>query len=165
MLKTNEIISFFGKPGDDRNLVTIKMPYERRIAWDLSVKTTRLQCHILLAPIFFKIHSEILAHYGIEEIKRLEIDIFGGCYNFRKMRGGNDWSRHSWAIAEDLNPTKNDLRMNHQKAQFAKKEYQMMMQIYYKNGFVNQGIEKGFDYMHFEAKDLDFIRNFKQTNK
>ena len=160
MLKTNQIISFFGKPGDDRNLVTVKMPYERRIAWDLSVKTSRLQCHKLVSKVFQSIHEEILKVYGIEQIRALEIDVLGGCYNFRKMRGGNDWSRHSWGIAEDLNPTKNDLRMNFQTSQFSKKEYQQMIQIYYKHGFVNQGIEKGFDFMHFEANDLEFIRNF-----
>jgi hypothetical protein len=154
MLTTSEIIKIFGKPGDDRNLVTVKMPYPRVIDWDRSIVTNRMQCHKLLAPVFFKIHSEVLAHYGIEEIKRLEIDIFGGCYNFRKMRGGNDWSRHSWGIAEDLNPGKNSLRMKMHQAQFGKKEYQPMIHIYYKNGFVNQGIEKGFDFMHFEFKEF-----------
>ena len=152
MISTSEIIARYGKPGDDRNLVTVPMPYPRRIAWDLSVVTNKMQCHKLVAPTFQKIHSELLAHYGLEELRRLEIDIFGGCYNFRKMRGGNDWSRHSWGIAEDLNPTKNDLRMNKLQAQFAKKEYQQMMHIYYSNGFENQGIEKGSDFMHFQVK-------------
>lgn len=148
MLKTAEIIKIFGKPGDDRNLVTVPMPYPRRIAWDLKVITNRLQCHKLVAPIFQKIHSEILGHYGLSEIKRLEIDIFGGCYNFRKMRGGNSWSTHSWGIAEDLNPTKNGLRVGRDKAQFAKPEYKPMMDIYYKNGFINLGIERNMDFMH-----------------
>jgi hypothetical protein len=154
MLNTQQIISIFGKPGDDRNLATVKMPYQRRIAWDLSASTNKVQCHKLVAPIFQKIHTEILDHYGIEEIKRLEIDVFGGCYNFRKMRGGSDWSRHSWGIAEDLNPDKNGLKIKAHDAQFAKKEYKPMMQIYYANGFINQGIEKGFDIMHFEFKEF-----------
>ena len=151
MLKTSEIEKIFGRPGDDRNLVTVPMPYPRRIAWDLKVITNRMQCHKLVAPIFQKIHTEILAHYGLKEIQRLEIDIFGGCYNFRKMRGGSDWSRHSWGIAEDLNPSKNDLNMGKKAAQFAKPEYKKMIEIYYSNGFVNQGIEKGYDFMHAEV--------------
>lgn len=154
MLSTKQIISIFGKAGDDRNLITVTMPYSRRIAWDLKALTNKMQCHKLVAPVFQKIHTEILEHYGIEEIKRLEIDIFGGCYNFRKMRGGSDWSRHSWGIAEDLNPIKNGLKMNADKAQFAKKEYRTMMDIYYANGFINQGLEKGFDFMHFEFKEF-----------
>lgn len=154
MLKTSQIIDIFGKAGDDRNLVTVPMPYPRKIAWDLKVVTNRMQCHKLVAPIFQKIHTEILKEYGLKNIQDLEIDIFGGCYNFRKMRGGSDWSRHSWGIAEDLNPTKNDLRMKMHQSQFGKKEYQPMIHIYYKNGFVNQGIEKGFDFMHFEFKEF-----------
>lgn len=162
MLNTKQIVDFFGKAGDDRNLVTVGMPYPRKIAWDLKILTNRMQCHKLVAPIFQSIHESLLKEYGLKTIQELEIDIFGGCYNFRKMRGGNDWSRHSWAIAEDLNPTKNDLRMNRSTAQFAKKEYQAMIQIYYKHGFCNQGVEKGYDFMHFEAKDLIFIKNFKK---
>ena len=34
MLATSEVIKIFGKPGDDRNLVTIKMPYPRVIDLD-----------------------------------------------------------------------------------------------------------------------------------
>ena len=150
MLNTNQIVAIFGKPGDDRNLVTVPMPYPRKIAWDLKVVTNRMQCHKLVAPVFQKIHIEILSHYGLQRIQELEIDVFGGCYNFRKMRGGSDWSRHSWGIAEDLNPVKNSLNMGPKKAQFAKMEYKAMMDIYYANGFVNQGRVLGFDYMHFQ---------------
>lgn len=154
MLSTTQIISIFGKAGDDRNLVTVKMPYLRRIAWDLKAVTNKLQCHKLVAPIFQKIHKEILEHYGIEEIKRLEIDIFGGCYNFRKMRGGSDWSRHSWGIAEDLNPNENGLKSSWKSSQFSKPEYKPMIDIYYANGFVNLGKEKNRDAMHFEFKEF-----------
>ncbi len=156
MITTSEIIKIFGKPGDDRNLVTVPMPYPRKIAWDTKVITNRMQCHKLLAPIFQKIHAEILSHYGIAVIQRLEIDVFGGCYMFRKMRNGNDWSRHSWGIAEDLSPTKNGLKTPFNKSQFSKPEYKAMIDIYYRNGFINLGIEKGKDAMHFEF--LKFIK-------
>ena len=151
MLTTPQIIKIFGRPGDDRNLVTVQMPYERKIDFLTPMPLTkRMQCHKLVAPIFQKIHREVLEYYGMNRIKELEIDLFGGCYNFRKMRGGNDWSRHSWGIAEDLSTKKNSLNMGAKKAQFAKAEYRPLMEAYYDNGFVNQGIEKGFDYMHFE---------------
>lgn len=156
MLNTKQIIDIFGKPGDDRNLVTIEMPYSRKISWDKKKSINRMQCHKLLGPVFYKIHSEILDIYGLTAISALEIDLFGGCYNFRKMRGGSDWSRHSWGIAEDISPEKNSLKMSKKNAQFAKKPYDKMIQIYYDNGFVNQGVEKGFDFMHFEF--IKFIK-------
>lgn len=155
MLSTKQIIDIFGKPGDDRNLVTVPISYPRKIAWDLKVTTNRMQCHKLVAPVFQKIHKEILAHYGLQRIQELEIDIFGGCYNFRKMRGGSDWSRHSWGVAEDLNPSENGLKTSWKSSQFSRPEYKPMIDIYYANGFCNQGIEKGSDGMHFEF--LKFI--------
>jgi hypothetical protein len=66
------------------------------------------------------------------------------------MRGGTDWSRHSWGIAEDLYTKKNGLKTKWADAAFSKKEYIPMLDIYYANGFVNQGKEKLFDAMHWE---------------
>jgi len=43
MLSTKQIISIFGKAGDDRNLITVTMPYSRRIAWDLKALTNKMQ--------------------------------------------------------------------------------------------------------------------------
>ena len=156
MLKTSQIEAIFGRPGDDRNLVTVPMPYPRRIEFIEGFPITkRMQCHKLVAPIFQKIHTEILTHYGLPRIQELGIDFFGGCYNFRKMRGGTDFSRHSWGIAEDLYSKKNGLKTKWEDALFSKKEYAPMVDIYYANGFVNQGIEKGTDGMHWEF--LKFI--------
>ena len=94
--------------------------------------------------------NDLLEHYGLDEIKRLGIDLFGGCFAFRKMRGGNDYSRHCWAIAIDLNPDKNSLKQTSKTAQFAKPEYKPMIDIFYKHGFISLGREKNYDWMHFE---------------
>jgi hypothetical protein len=86
----------------------------------------------------------------MEEIKKLDLDLYGGCYNFRKMRGGSDWSRHAWGIAIDLSPEKNALKMTHKTAQFARPEYKPMIDIFYKHGFVGLGPEEDRDWMHFQ---------------
>lgn len=153
MLTTEQIIARYGKPDDDGSdyLVTINLPYRMRLAWDLKTYVTRIRCHRLVADKLQKIFSEIKDHYGEARIYELGIDIYGGCFNFRQMRGGSDYSRHSWGIAIDLDPERNQLRMTGLTAQFAKEDYKPMIDIFYRNGFLSLGREKNYDWMHFEV--------------
>jgi len=152
MLTTKQLISKYGKPTIDGKeyLVTINLPYPMRIAWDLDEKVTKMRCHKLVADKFVAVFNDILIYYGYEKIVELGIDLFGGCFNFRKMRGGNDWSRHSWAVAIDLDPSRNLLKETSKTARFARPEYKPMIDIFYKHGFVSLGREKNYDWMHFE---------------
>jgi hypothetical protein len=87
----------------------------------------------------------------LTELQRLGIDLFGGCVNVRTMRGSKTrWSRHAFGIAIDLDPARNQLRWGRDKAQFAKPEYKALIDIFYSNGFLNYGIEKNYDFQHFE---------------
>lgn len=151
MLKTNEIIKIYGKPNQQGSyLTTIKLPYPMRLAWDLNTSVTKMRCHKLVADDFINVFNDLLAHYGYEKIKELGIDLFGGCFNFRQMRGGSDYSRHSWGIAIDLDPARNLLHETSKTARFARPEYKPMIDIFYKHGFVSLGKEKNYDWMHFE---------------
>lgn len=150
MLTTTQIIKKYGKPGDIKYLVMLDLPYPMRIAWDLKTTVKRIQCHKMIAPKLKKVFEQLLEHYGLAELQRLGIDIFAGCYNFRKMVGGSDWSRHSWGIAIDLDSTRNALKMTRKTAQFAKPAYIPMIEIFYQNGFVGLGPEKNYDWMHFQ---------------
>jgi len=153
MITTKKAISIFGKPNQEGSyLVTIDLPYPMRLAWDKKTTVNKMRCHFLVADNFKKIFADILEHYGIEKIKELGIDLFGGCFNFRSMRGGSDYSRHSWGIAIDLDPERNTLRETKRTARFAREEYKPMIDIFYKYGFVSMGVEKDFDWMHFEVK-------------
>ena len=153
MLTDQQIIEKYGQPGDEHNLMSIVLPYPMRIAWDLSKSVNKITCHKLIALNLGAVFDDLLAHYGLPELQRLEIDLFGGCYNFRKMRGGNKWSRHSWAIAIDLSPAKNGLKVKKPAAQFSKPEYKPMIDIFYKHKFVGLGREQDRDWMHFEIND------------
>jgi hypothetical protein len=113
---------------------------------------TRMRCHKLVADKFQAVFKDLLDTYGLARIKELGIDLFGGCFNFRKMRGGSAWSKHSWGIAIDLDPARNTLKETRSTARFARPEYQPMIDIFYKHGFISLGVERNFDWMHFEIK-------------
>ena len=151
MLTDDQIIAKYGEPGDYDNFTIINLPYPMRIAWDISKSVTRMQCHKLVANDFTNVFNQLLQAYGLSELQRLGIDLFGGCVNIRKMRGSTTkWSRHSWGIAIDLDPARNGLKTKWQSSQFSKPEYNEMLDIFYNNGFINYGLDKNYDSMHFE---------------
>jgi hypothetical protein len=150
MMTEKQIRAKYGPPGPT-NLITINLPYAMRLAWDPHVSVTRIQCHKLIAGQLELVFEDILKHYGIDEIRRLGIDLYGGCYNYRLMRGSSKtWSRHSWGIAVDLDPARNLLKETHKTARFARPEYKPMIAIFYKHGFKGLGPEQDRDWMHFE---------------
>jgi hypothetical protein len=155
MITTKQLISKYGKPNvtGEGYLVTINLPYPMRLAWDLNTKVSRMSCHKLVADKFLAVFNDLLATYGYDKIVELGIDLFGGCFNFRKMRGGSDWSRHSWGLAIDLDPARNLLKETSKTARFARPEYKPMIDIFYKHGFVGLGVEDNRDWMHFQVKE------------
>lgn len=96
--------------------------------------------------------SQVLSHYGIEEIERLRINHnYGGSYNKRKMRGGSSWSMHAYGIAIDMNIAENGLRTTSSAALFAKPEYEPFLDIMERNGWYSLGRAKNYDFMHFQT--------------
>lgn len=150
MMTTEQIIAKYGQPGDIKNFVQVNTPFPMRISWDLKTIVHKITCHKLIADPLYTSLADILTHYGSDKVKQFGIDIFGGCFSYRQMRGGKDWSRHSWAIAIDLDPLRNQLKWKKDRAQFAKPEYKPMIDIFYKHGFINLGVESNYDWMHFE---------------
>jgi len=154
MITTEKLLNRYGVPGENAKfLMTIDLPYPMRLAWDKNTTVTKMTCHRLVADNFLRVFKELLKEYGLPKIQELGIDLFGGCYNFRKMRGGTELSRHSWGLAIDLDPDRNQLRETSKTARFARPEYKKMIDIFYKNGFESLGVEKNYDWMHFQIKE------------
>jgi len=163
LTNTNQIISRYGKPSETGReyLVFIPLPYPMRLAWDTDVIINRMRCHEKVADNFIAVFDDLLEQYTLEGIQQLGIDLYGGCFNYRKMRNGNSWSKHSWGIALDLDPARNLLRETSKTARFARFEYEPMIDIFYYHGFINLGVEKNYDWMHFEIGQYNKIISSK----
>lgn len=151
-LSEAQIIALFGKAdAKGTNIVSMPLPYPMRLAWDTHTSVTKISCHKKLVPVLTKIFKELLAYYGIEKIKSLGIDLYGGCFNYRLMRGSTKTlSVHSWGAAIDLDPARNQLKETSATARFARKEYKPMLDIFEANGFYSLGRYQNRDFMHFQ---------------
>ena len=152
LLTTAQMIERYGKPNQTGTyLVSVPLPYPMRLAWDTATVVKTMRCHKAEAGRVRLIFEQILQHYGHDRIKELGIDLFGGCFNFRQMRGGSDWSKHSWGTAIDLDPARNRLEETKATARFARPEYAPLLDAFERNGWASLGRARNFDWMHFEA--------------
>jgi len=146
---TESLTKFYGNVGT--NQTTIPVPYKMYLAWDLKKSISRITCHEKVADSLFTILENIKKSYSQEEIEKHGFNLFGGTLNVRKIRGGNRWSTHSWGIAIDLDPARNQLKWGPDKAYFAKPECREFLAIFKDQGWYSLGAEKKYDYMHMQA--------------
>lgn len=138
----------FGSVGT--NQVITPLPFAVRLDWDLKTTVTRASCHKDFQKPLTAALEEIRDHYGVERIRALNIDRFGGILNVRKKRGGSTWSAHAWGTAIDLWPGANKLAWKKNRAAFAKDEYRPMREAFAKAGLMSLGICYDFDWMHWQ---------------
>lgn len=147
--------SYFGEPGSPQATAGMAdLAYPMKIAWDKSQIIRRFRCHAKVEAPIERIFQKTLAQYGADGVAKLGLDIFGGCYNYRPMRGGNNWSMHAFGIAVDLDPENNQLKWNKSKARFAKAEYEPFWKIVESEGAVSLGRARDYDWMHFQFARL-----------
>lgn len=160
--RPTQLREFYGNPdvnGDgtpDRvwegaNLTTFRPPYRMVLAWDKTREVERIRCHRLVADDLKAILTEIFALYSNSqaEIEKARLHLYGGCFNFRLMRGGVKLSVHSYGAAIDLDPEGNPLGA----AWNAKKKMMPLpvVEIFRKHGWKWGGDWTRPDCQHFEA--------------
>jgi peptidoglycan hydrolase-like protein with peptidoglycan-binding domain len=146
-----DVRKFYGEAGGPECTAgRCVLPTPFYLAWAPSEKLTGFSCHRLVAEALTLIFSEAFAHYGAERFSALRLDCFGGCYNYRVMRGGTSLSMHSWGIAVDLDPERNQLKWGRDKAEFAKPVYEPFWKIVEAYDGVSLGRQKNYDWMHFQ---------------
>ena len=149
--KQADVAKFYGQAGATAcTSGKVVLPFAFPLAWDDSQRVTRISCHAKVAADLTAIFAEAAKHYGEDEFRRLRLDRFGGCYNYRVMRGGTALSMHAWGIAVDLDPINNQLRWGKDRAEFAKTEYLPFWNIVEAHGATSLGRAKNYDWMHFQ---------------
>lgn len=148
----NSMVKFYGAMGE--NQTSLVLPYPMKLDWDTSTTIKKLTCHEKVHDSLKKIFTKTLAHYGLEKIKELRLDQFGGCLNVRKMRGGTNWSIHSWGCAVDIDPDNNQLKWGRDRATLAKAAYDPFWKIVEDEGGVSLGRLRNYDWMHFQFARL-----------
>lgn len=69
------------------------------------MKTIRV--HEAIAQDVKEALAEVLEVYGLERIRALHLDQYGGSYNDRSTATGKSKSMHAWGIALDFDPERN----------------------------------------------------------
>ena len=143
---------FYGAVGSNQTSLTL--PFQMRVAWDTGAAVRKYSCHVKVREAMECVWESTLAHYGLAEIQRLRLDLFGGCLNVRKMRGGSSWSMHSWGIAVDIDPDRNQLKWKRAQAMLDNPEYDYFWSVVYATGAISLGREAGYDFMHWQYARL-----------
>lgn len=136
---------FYGRAGDESNLVSITPPY--RMLYDgRAIKT--LRCHKRVADSLLRVLNNIKDMIPAAPDIADEAQDYGGCFNFRNKRGSNSLSVHAWGAAIDLDADDNTFRDHWPMKADMPLE---IMECFAREGWVSAGAFWGYDAMHFQA--------------
>jgi len=153
--RQNGVNVTFGAPGGpDATAGKVQLPYTMRIAWALGTTIDRFSCHRLVAASAQRVFERTARHYSQAEIKALGLDIFGGCFNDRAMRGSTKRSMHAWGIAIDIDPIRNQLKWRADRARLGQPDARPWWEFWEAEGWVSLGRARDFDWMHVQAARL-----------
>lgn len=143
--------SIYGRAGDESNLVTVDAPYTLYVE---GKATNRLRVHKAIADRVQAALRDVLTVYGKENIHRLKLDVYDGCFNNRSTVSGKSKSMHAWGIALDFCAEDNTYSMKAPKARFSGAEYKHWWEIWESHGAVSLGRERDYDWMHLQFATL-----------
>ena len=143
--------SCFGFPGREENLVSV-VPAYQLFYEGKPVRSIRV--HRVIAPHVEAALREVLECYGLERIRELGLDQYGGSYNCRKSTGAAALSMHAWGIALDFAPATNAYSMRAPEASLSRPECEAWWNIWERHGAVSLGRKRNYDWMHLQFARL-----------
>lgn len=103
------------------------------------------RCHKAIKDRLEAALMEIYETLGEERFEKEGWNIYSGCFNYRKKRGGSSLSTHSWGIAIDVFSDGNPYASS--ETTFSGEAIDIME----KHGFLSGGRAWNKDFMHFQA--------------
>jgi hypothetical protein len=150
--RQKDVEKVFGPPGT--NQVMLELPFPMLLAWDKRQTVRRLSIHEKVHDSAKRCFARISNEYDSEARRLTGIDLFGGCLNVRRMRGGSAWSMHAWGIAIDFDPARNQLRWGRDQARLALPDCARFWRIWEEEGWLSLGRARNYDWMHVQAARL-----------
>jgi hypothetical protein len=150
--KQVDCMGFYGAVGLFQK--KLALPFEMRLAWDKRVAIKAISVHQKAHDSAGRVFARIADNYSVQRRKDLGLDLFGGSLNVRKMRGGSSYSMHSWGIAIDFDPERNQLKWGRDRARLAKDDAAEFWKFWEEEGWVSLGRARNFDWMHVQAARL-----------
>ena len=150
--RQSDVRAFFGEVGTDQ--VQVDIPFDMVLAWDKGRRITKMTLHRKVASSAARALQAVAGAYSAQDRRALGLDLFGGSLNVRRMRGGNSWSMHSWGIAIDFDPERNQLSWHRPKARLSHPDAEPFWRAWEAEGWLSLGRARDFDWMHVQAARL-----------
>lgn len=144
-----DCMSFYGGVG--LRQVKLALPFAMRLAWDKGTPIRAISVHEKVHDSAARAFERIADAYDEAARKKLGLDLFGGSLNVRQMRGGSSYSMHSWGIAIDFDPERNQLKWGRDRARLAQPDAETFWKIWEGEGWVSLGRAQNRDWMHVQA--------------
>jgi peptidoglycan hydrolase-like protein with peptidoglycan-binding domain len=145
--------SMFGRAG--RNQGEVVCPYLMYGDYDRRIKVSKFSAHTKVVASLERILQRTLDYYGPAQIRKLNLDIFSGCYNYRSTTGSSSLSMHAWGVAIDIDAAHNQMdESSSEGAAFSKPVYAPFLDFFEDEGWVNLGRARNYDFMHCQAARL-----------
>jgi len=135
-------------------LKVLELPYPMRLAWDTDHFINKISVNPLIHNDLKAALVEVNKVYSKDEIEELGLDLYGGCYNDRNIKGGHSKSTHSWAVSIDINPLGNPYKRRADKTVNGKPLAKRFMDVMLAHNFYTLAS----DLMHFNWIDSKFIK-------
>jgi hypothetical protein len=131
-----------------QNLALWTPPYPMFYSDGKRTPLQHLRVHKKCLSTFETAFTEVLQHYGHDQIEALLLNISGGTYCYRLERGGSQLSVHSWGCAIDMDPGHNPFPTRWRRDAGMIDPY--FASVLESHGFTWRGRNGDIDPMHFQ---------------